>query len=310
MRNPSTAWSWSRRTMVFFLPNGMEAILDDQPSLSESDDGVGWYKANLYINPQSVGIREKKFIKSDLTKGGFVTQYWGEDLTKLEVRGTTGSSGIEGINVLRSIYRHEQAQFINIINERKNKFAEEAAKAAGNSSEQVNGLTAVADVLTGGAFSQTVDGLSNAVDLIVNSYNGNSAERSSFSGAPTLAALATNVDLYHDGEFFRGYFDYFNVDEAANEPGHFTYSFSFTVLRRTGKRSNFMPWHREALDDSGNTLRTFSVVADKGNPKTGGKTFTFPIAAANETVGPTSAQDINTDLPLIPAPTFPINDEG
>ena len=43
--------------------------------------------------------------------------------------------------------------------------------------------------------------------------------------------------------------------------------------------------------------------------QTAGRTFTFPIAAANETVGPTFAQDINADIPLIPAPTFPINDE-
>lgn len=272
----STAWSIGRRTIVFFLPSGMEAILDDQPSLAETNDGVGWFKANLYINPQSVGIREKKLVKSDLTKGGFVTQYWGEDLTKIEVRGTTGSSGIEGINVLRSIYRHEQAQFLNIVNDRKAKFAEEAAKAAAATPE-VSTFSGFADVLTGGAFSQTVNGLKNAVDLIVDSAQGGDVKRSSFVSAPTLAALATSVDMYHDGEFFRGYFEYFNVDETANEPGHFTYSFLFTVLRRTGKRENFMPWHREALDDAGETMRSFNVASNKGDPRGAGRTFTFPL---------------------------------
>ena len=274
--NPSTAWGGSRRTIVFFLPSGMEAILEDQPSLSESDEGVGWYQAQLYINPQTVNIREKKLVKSDLTKGGFVTQYWGEDLTKLEVRGTTGSVGIEGINVLRAIYRHEQAQCINIINDRKRKFAEEAAKAAAKQDDMESRST-FADLLTGGEFSKTINGLENAVDLIVDSVNGGDVKRTAFSSAPTLAALATNVDLYHDGEFFRGYFDYFNVDETANAPGHFDYSFAFTVLRRTGRRTNFMPWHRNPLTQSGETRRSPSVEADKGNPKTAGKTFTFPI---------------------------------
>jgi hypothetical protein len=281
---PTGKGGLGRRTIIFFMPNSMEAILNDQSPNTLSDDGVGWFKAQLYMNPQTLNIREKKFIKSDLTKGGFVTQYWGEDLTRVEVRGTTGSAGIEGINVLRSIYRHEQSQFREILNKRKAKFAEEAAKAsalAQSASNDVSGGELFLDIVTGGAFSKTVDGLKNAVDLIADSVTGGSVERSQFSSSPTLAALATNIDMYHDGEFFRGYFEFFNVDESAAEPGHFTYSFNFVVLRRTGRRDNFMPWHREPVNSSGETEMSKNVTEAKGDPNTGGDNYSFPISRLN-----------------------------
>ena len=65
----------------------------------------------MYINPQSIAIRNAKNIKSERTKGGFVVQYWGEELTSIDISGHTGTSGIEGINVLSDIYRGEQLAF-------------------------------------------------------------------------------------------------------------------------------------------------------------------------------------------------------
>lgn len=246
-----------RQTIIFFLPNSMEAFTNDQSPNTLSDEGVGWFKTQLYINPQTFDINEKKLIKSDLTKGGFVTQYWGEDLTRISFGGTTGSAGIEGINVLRSIYRHEQGQYRKLLDDRRNALAEE---------------------ITGGAFSQTVDGLQNAVELISDAISGESQiERSTFRSIPTLAALATNVDMYFQGEFFRGYFELFTVRENATEPGHFTYSTNFVVTRRTGKRNNFMPWHRNPLDSSGVAQMSKAVTESKGDPLTGGDNLTFPI---------------------------------
>ncbi len=61
----------------------------------------------MYINPENFVIRESKQITNTRTKGGFVIQYWGENLTELTLSGTTGSSGVRGINVLRDIYRSE-----------------------------------------------------------------------------------------------------------------------------------------------------------------------------------------------------------
>lgn len=69
----------------------------------------------MYINPQGISFASKKEIERIRTKGGYITQYWGEDLDILSISGTTGDSGIEGINVLRDIYRSEQLALVNII---------------------------------------------------------------------------------------------------------------------------------------------------------------------------------------------------
>jgi hypothetical protein len=65
----------------------------------------------MYVNPQSISYVHKKIISKERTKGGFTLQYWGEDLTQINIQGTTGSAGIEGINVLYEIYRAEQYAF-------------------------------------------------------------------------------------------------------------------------------------------------------------------------------------------------------
>jgi len=292
-----------RQTIIFFLPNSMEAFTNDQSPNTLSEEGVGWFKTQLYINPQSFDINDKKFIKSDFTKGGFVTQYWGEDLTKISIGGTTGSAGIEGINVLRSIYRHEQGQYRKLLDDRRRQLAEEAASIqaqAISDSESRNFGTNALDLLTGGAYTQTVDGIKNAVEIIGDAITGESQiERTTFRSIPTLAALATNVDMYYQGEFFRGYFEMFNVRETASEPGHFTYTTSFMVTRRTGERNNFMPWHRNPLNSSGVAQMSKSVTEAKGDPLTGGDNFTFPIGGYEESSiqsEVTIAQDMDQDL--------------
>jgi len=285
----------------------MEAFANDQSPSTLSEEGVGWYKTQLYINPQNFNINEKKFIKSDLTKGGFVTQYWGEDLTKIDFSGTTGSAGIEGIHVLRSIYRHEQGQYRKLLDDRRRQLAEEAASlqaqaaSEAQSREGPEGFFAnAADLLTGGAFTQTIDGLKNAVELIGDAVRGDSEiERRTFSSIPTLAALATNVDLYYQGEFFRGYFEMFNVKEAATNPGLFDYTASFVVTRRTGKRNNFAPWHRNPLNSSGVAQMSKSVTEAKGDPLTGGDNFTFPIGGYQESFARpevVATQDVDPDF--------------
>src|SRR3984885_7578974 len=66
---------------------------------------------NLYINPQSISYNEKKLITQTRTKGGYSLQYYGEQLTTLNVSGNTGTSGVEGLNVLDEAYRSEQLMF-------------------------------------------------------------------------------------------------------------------------------------------------------------------------------------------------------
>jgi len=62
----------------------------------------------MYINPQSLSSSYRKTINSKRTKGGFIMQYWGEELENLSISGTSGDSGIEGINAIQDVYRSEQ----------------------------------------------------------------------------------------------------------------------------------------------------------------------------------------------------------
>jgi hypothetical protein len=69
----------------------------------------------MYVNPQNIQFSSRKEINKIRTKGGFIAQYWGEDLDTINIQGTTASSGIEGINALRDIYRSEQLALIEIV---------------------------------------------------------------------------------------------------------------------------------------------------------------------------------------------------
>ncbi len=266
------------------MPLDVSAFTDDQSpyeatkNQDSGSEGI-WAKRQLYVNPQSFNVREQKIIKKDLTKGGYAVQYWGEELPTIEVQGTTGSSGIEGINILRDIYRHEQIVFRSILKKRQRAQAQaalEAAEEAAAALKEQSGTTAglaIADALLGGAgsaISDSIKGLGNAVDIITDSIYGGTSLGSNFAGTgtfhtiPTLASFATNIDMYYQGEFFRGYFTAFSVTESAQEPGHFNYSFTFIVTRRTGERTNFMPWHREPVNYDGETVMSQKTTVSKG----------------------------------------------
>jgi len=125
--------SLKRKTIIFYLPLSMESLTKDLvatssiPSISggvsekplanskDTTNGIYWDKKRMYVNPDSFNISNTKIIKESQTKGGFMIQYWGEQLTNVELRGTTGSAGIEGINILKDIYRHEQLQIAKVI---------------------------------------------------------------------------------------------------------------------------------------------------------------------------------------------------
>jgi hypothetical protein len=69
----------------------------------------------MYVNPQNLQFSSRKEINRVRTKGGFITQYWGEDVDTVNVQGITGSGGVEVINVLRDIYRSEQLALLEIV---------------------------------------------------------------------------------------------------------------------------------------------------------------------------------------------------
>lgn len=197
----------------------------------------------MYINPQSLDHQLKKHIKQQRTKGGYVLQYWGEELTTLSIQGTTGSSGVEGINVLYDVYRAEQLAF--------DPYA--LALASDRAREQSN---EVFD--QGSGLSDFLDSPANTfVNLIGNAVETGSAQPTRMK--PTLASLAFSVEMYYSGWVFRGYFTDFSFNESADRIGLFNYTINFVVTQRRGIRNNFFGWHRSATHGPSNSDPEFGI---------------------------------------------------
>ncbi len=159
----------------------------------------------MYINPQQVVFNHTKKITSTRTKGGFVVQYWGDDLDTLQLTGTTGSAGIEAIEVLYDIYRSEQ-------------LSESGLSVLGQIEKRYNK-------------SLTTDKKQDD--------NSQTAYHSS-----DLVSRATQVTLWYGNKRYYGFFTNFSITESASSPGEYTYTINFTVWKTKGRDANYMPWHR------------------------------------------------------------------
>ena len=228
----------------------------------------------MYINPQSLSISESKVIKETRTKGGYIIQYWGEALPTIDIAGVAGSGGIEAINVLRDIYRQEQIGFAEIISQLNSGFLEQLFNTPLTTIDSLQSLASNPDPLntlkqnainssvgksvqstvtaanqagqtSGKSSSQIFSDVANVVGNIANVFDSiGKAIGSDPQLVPTLAALATSVEMWYDGVIYRGYFKDFKVDERAELSGMFSYSMKFMVTRRTGTRLNGFPWQR------------------------------------------------------------------
>lgn len=202
----------------------------------------------MYINPQSIVYSNKKGVSKQRTKGGFVVQYWGEELGSIKLSGTTGTSGIEGINVLRDIYRNEQlaidpfALFMSAKNDQS--LISGGAIGAG-----------IGGILGGGAVANTIGGaLGGMIQSAVDGANPNPSR-----SKPTLAQLAFTVEMYWDGAVYRGFFEGFNVTEGVDNLGMFNYDIDFTVTQHRGMRQNSFAWQRSATSGPSNSDPQFGT---------------------------------------------------
>lgn len=194
----------------------------------------------MYVNPSNMQYRHKKLIDRNRTKGGYMLQYWGEDLTELTMSGTTGSSGVEGINVLYEIYRAEQLAFDSV------------------------GLSLAADNAAIGAANSIVSGVGNAIGNAIGGTVGGVLGAGIAQGifgtdnftalAPrnitSLAQLAFGVEMFYSGKIFRGFFTDMNITETP--VGLFDYTINFTTTQQRGYRTNTMPHQRSAIDGPSN----------------------------------------------------------
>lgn len=185
----------------------------------------------MYVNPNRIVYSYKKIITKSPTKGGFCFNYWGEDLVDLNISGSTGRSGIEGINVLNEIYRAEQLAFDTV-------GLTIGANNASNLANKGLGLIggAIGGEVAGAVFGNGSDG------GIVGSLLGTNAGAQNLGGTEynNLAELAFTIEMYYDGQVFRGFFENFSVTESTNFDIEYTLKFTATQVR--GYRTNYFPW--------------------------------------------------------------------
>ena len=215
-----------------------EAI--DMPAVA-TRNMVSWFVpergiVQMYVNPENIIYSDKKIISKEKTRNGFVLQYWGEELKTLQISGTTGSSGIEGINVLHDIYRNEQlsmdplALYYAAYKEQQQSLS---TSTLGLSNILGGAVSALGSSEFSGLFQQ-------ANNLIATGSSNPQRQR------PTLASMAFTVEMYWSGWVFRGFFEDFKITEKASALGLFEYTMMFTVTQQRGQRLNFLPWHRAA----------------------------------------------------------------
>lgn len=210
---------------------------------------------DMYINPENITWNDSKIISNQRTKGGFVLQYWGEDLTTISISGTTGSSGVEGINVLNDIYRGEQVAF----DPYALAFASSLDSNQSDQSFLGDAGGNILDVLGTGIGESFTDQVTNALE---------SGTTNPTRPRPTLASLAFSVEMYWSGWTFRGYFKDFKLVESAQKLGMFDYSMTFMATQKRGYRPNFLGWHRSPTSGPSNSDPNFGVPYSYGDLST------------------------------------------
>lgn len=214
--------------------NLLQYVAPNQPG-ANTRNIIQWFipdvgMVSMYINPQSIDYQLKKLITPERTKGGYVIQYWGEELTTLNIQGNCGSSGVEGLNVLEQIYRSEQYLYDPI-----------ALTLAANNS--ISGLSNMVDSALGnlGGLGNTISNATNGI-LGIDPASQNVLPRN----IPSLASMATGLEMYYAGWVFRGFFTTFSFSEKVERLGLFDYQMGFTVTQRRGYRTNSLGWQRSA----------------------------------------------------------------
>ena len=212
----------------------------------------------MYVNPEKITYSHKKLITKERTKGGYTLQYWGEDLTTINITGTTGSSGVEGINMLYELYRAEQyaEDSVGLSLAAANAASDLVNKAGGAAGGLVGSVTGA---LFGDAETGASMGSAFGSGILSGIMGGDSPNGAALAAGNimTLAQLAFTVEMYYDGWVFRGYFQDMTYNEKAND-FLWDYNINFVSTQRRGYRVNYFPFHKSA--NSGPSYSTPGVI--------------------------------------------------
>ena len=239
--------------MSNFLVDASQAIgqtlnaMSDFPNVAGISDRsaeiMTWLLPNgtsvqMYVNPENFVVAESKQIQPIRTKGGYIVQVWGDNLTRLTLAGTTGSSGVKGIGVLRDIYHSENRSFEII--------------AASQTNQLLNALN-----------NQPLSSTQAGQQMV--SFVADQLRNRNFLLRPSLASLALGVTLYFQGVQYRGFFTSMTTTEDINRLGLFQYNIEFMATDVLGKRNNFMAWHKNPIADDVSGQLMNAMVSSIGN---------------------------------------------
>lgn len=211
-----------------------------QPMTWELYDGT---MIEMYVNPQNVTLQANKKINYNRTKGGFVVQYWGDDLLTINLNGTTGSSGIEGIELLYDVYQSELLP-----------------------PSRLNELRGI-------GYMASVPGVNPG---------GHDEDELRRVRRTDLVTRATQVVLWYGSKRYYGFFTAFSIQEAAANPGEYTYSLTYMVWKTVGRDVNYMPWHRSPKP---------MATGNSGVPEAPGSVSLYAIQGATVDQTSSSASD-------------------
>ena len=222
----------------------------------------------VYVNPENITYSYKKLISPQRTKGGYNLQYWGEELIKISMSGSTGSSGIEGINMLHEVYRSEQYTFdsVGLSLAAGNATMSTASSLAGNIVGAGGG--ALGNVIGGGS---SPGGEALGSELAKGLFGVGGANSMAPRNIPSLANNAFTVEMYYNGWVFRGYFDDMSITETTDFL--FTYRINFVATQKRGYRTNFLPWHKNPNQGGGDNSNDTDPINSTGIPYSFGPHF-------------------------------------
>ena len=83
-----------KRTRMYFTQLKAVETRHSDTTLESESEAYRLPDVELYIDPQNISVRKKVIQRKQLTKGGWVIQFWGHDLTTVSVRGVSGYYGM------------------------------------------------------------------------------------------------------------------------------------------------------------------------------------------------------------------------
>ena len=160
----------------------------------ETVDGNKLPNVELYIDPTSIQVNKSVIQQKRLTKGGFVTQFWGHDLTKLQVTATTGNfQPIYGVAI--PIPDTTKTTFQSWFNHVRQRWSKDG------------GPLKIFEKLKTWVYQNRFD------------------QNNPSSGLPLIKLLWEDF-------VYEGYFTSFNYNTSSNEPFKINFDFAFTILTR------------------------------------------------------------------------------